>query len=66
MDNLLDAALQDGVSLAILIMVLAGLYRLTSRILGIIEIGIDRFLLDFARIADGISDIADSNQNCRN
>lgn len=53
-------ALSDGVSLGILFLILAGLYRLAGRALDIFEMGVGRFLDDFEKIADGIERIAKS------
>lgn len=58
MDEIALQLLQESVSFALLVGVLVGLYRLASRILSIGELGFDKFLNDFERIADGIQDIA--------
>lgn len=58
MDRLLEIALTEGVSLAILVLVLAGGYRIASRLMTLLEIGLERFLTDFEKMADGIAEIA--------
>lgn len=55
-----DTIIRDSVGLGVLFLVLVGIYRLLDRVLSIIEKAVDLFLEDFKRIADGISDIAET------
>lgn len=58
MNEIVDAIARDSVGLGVLLLTLIGLYRLANRAMGIFEIGVNKFLIDFERIADGIADIA--------
>lgn len=58
MTETLDILIRDSVGLGVLVLVLIGFYRLLDKLLSIFQIGIEQFLKDFSRIADGIADIA--------
>lgn len=57
---------QESLSLGLLVIILIGLFRLANRVMNIAEMGVDRFLEDFRRIADGISDIAENTTTRKN
>ena len=57
---------QESVSLGVLVIILIGLFRLANRVMNIAEMGVERFLEDFKRLADGISDIAENTTTRQN
>jgi len=57
---------KESVSLGLLVLVIIGLYRLANRVMNIFEMGVERFLEDFNRVADGISDIAENTTTRQN
>lgn len=60
MEETITLIVRDSVGLGVLILVLVGLYRLIGRVLSIVEMGAQRFLDDFEKIAEGITHIAES------
>ena len=65
MDTVLSEIIRDSVGLGILLLVLVGVYKLVSRLVGMGEVGLERFLLDFERMSDGITKLADSQRQRR-
>jgi hypothetical protein len=63
MDAAITELLSNAAGLGILLFVLVAIYRIVDRVLSIAEIGVQKFLSDFERIADGIADIAETSRN---
>ena len=66
MDTVISEIVRDSVGLGVLILVLLGVYRLVSRLVGLGELGLSRFLDDFERMADGIGKLAEPGRDGRN
>lgn len=69
MEQINQFALQmfkESISLGLLVVILIGMFRLANRVMNIAEMGVERFLEDFKRIADGISTIAENTTTRKN